>query len=316
MLFFAILIVVLVAGILLTMFRKKIISEKRSTIVGQLEDWIMEVVLDDVEVGKTFEIPAMIGKILKIQLAKRVLLRKLMELKKSLSGVSGENIQRVYQQLNLQEISLKRLNSRYWHIKARGLQELAVMHQDAFHEKVFKFTNDEVNMVRMEAQISMVRLQGYKGLQFFDILSYPLSEWHQLNLLSLLGHLPLSNEAGILNWLQSSNISVIQFSLKLIGEQHAVEFHDEVIKCLSHPHVIVRREAILCLGQMPSNEAAIALKAHFENEPDRNLRMILIQILTKTGSHLDLPFLQPLQNADDEDIKLVANRSVLYLQKN
>ncbi|MCW3090953.1 MAG: hypothetical protein JWP81_2022 [Ferruginibacter sp.] len=313
--FFSFLTVILVSGILITVLRKKIMFDKRSMIVRQLEDWIMEVVLENASDNQSFFLPAAVSLVLKSQLAKRVLLRKLMELKKSLSGVSGDNIQKVYSQLNLQEISLKRLESKYWHVKARGLQELAVMHQDAYHEKVFELTNNKDTMVRMEAQISIVRLKGYSGLQFFDTLSYPLSEWHQLNLLSLLGHLPLSNEDGILSWLKSFNLSVVQFSLKLIGEQHAVEFHDEVINCLGHPEIIVRREAILCLGQMPSQEAATALKAHYLVEPDKNLQMIVIQILRKTGSHLDLPFLHILQNGEDLDIKLVADRSVLYLQK-
>ena len=135
----------------------------------------MDVILEnDVAPNHIFPIPPGIALLLNSQLAKKVLLRELMKLKKSLRGIAGSNLEKVYHQLKLQEISVKRLNSKLWHIKARGIQELAIMNQHAYHDRIFELTNHPNNLVRLEAQISIVRLEGFSGLQFFDTLSYPL----------------------------------------------------------------------------------------------------------------------------------------------
>jgi hypothetical protein len=315
--FFAFISLVLIISMILIVVRKKNSLRKKIVIASQLQGWIMDVILENAsEANHVFIIPDDIKLLLKTKLAKKVLLRELMKAKKSLSGISGNNLEKIYNQLGLQELSLQRLTSKRWHIKVKGIQELAIMKQYALQEKILALTNHKNDMVRMESQTAMVRLKGYKGLQFFKNLTYPLSEWHQLNLLYLLGHQPITGENGIFNWLYSSNATVVQFSLKLITEQHAIEFQDDVVKCLSHPKEIVRREAILCLAQMPSDIAVMELNKHFGAEPDKNIRLCIINEFRKTGSLEELPVLQTLQHDEDVDIKLAANKTVLYLQKN
>ena len=129
------------------------------------------------------------------------------------------------------------------------------------------------------------------------------------------GPQPIVAENGIFNWLHSDNATVVQFSLKLIAEQHAVEFHDDVVKCLSHASDVVRKAAIICLGQMPSNAAASALHNLYAIEPDKNVRLCVIKELMQTGSDQDFSLLQTLQQHEDVDIKLAANKTVLYLRK-
>jgi hypothetical protein len=296
---------------------KKGVQRKRRAIATELEPWIMDIILDGSGGSdQAFEIPDDVQRLLQKKLARKVLLRELMKIKKSLSGISADNIEKIYSQLSLQDISQHRLNNKHWHVKAKGIQELATMNQQESAERILQLTNDKDNMVRMEAQTAMVRFQGYKGLQFFDTLTYPLTEWHQVNILHLLASQPLMEDVGIKNWLQSTNASVVQFSLKLISEQHASEFYDEVVKCLQHPDEMVRREAILCMGQIPSSAAASELSAHFKQEDNKNLRINIINEFIKTGSADDLAFLQPLQEEEDVDIRLAANRTVLYLKKN
>ena len=298
-------------------FIKNKVLVLRRQITSQLEEWIMEVILDKADdPGHVFEMPAEIQKLLQTNIAKKVLLRELINVKKSLSGLSGVNLENIYIQQGLDQLSLKKIASKKWHIKAKGIQELAVMSQHNQHPNIVQLTNHEDMMVRMEAQNAMVRLQGYKGLQFFDHLTYPLSEWHQLYLLHLLANQPITEEDGVITWLRSSNLTVVQFSLKLIAEQHASEFHDEVVKCLSHKDEMIRREAVLCLGQMPSIAASVELNTHYASENVKNIRLCIIHEFQKTGSEKDLPFLQSLQYADDVDVKLAADKTVLYLQKN
>ncbi len=313
---FAFITLLLVVSMLMIVLRKKAYKRLTNVIARQLEGWIMDVILENnVGPNYTFAVPGKIQLLLQTGLAKKVLLREMMKVKKSLSGTSGINLEKVYIQLGLQEISLNRINNKHWHVKAKGIQELAIMNQHQYQQIISQLTNNHDHMVRMEAQIAMVRLDGYKGLHFFDNLTYPLTDWLQVNLLQLLANQPITVEMGIINWLHSGNVSVIQFSLKLIAEQHAIEFQDEVISCLNHESKLVRQEAVLCLGQMPSAEVAEELKARFIIERDINIRLCIINEFIKTGSGDDLPFLKKLFADEDVDIKLAANKTVLYLQK-
>ncbi len=301
---------------LLIVLKKKSAHLLKGTITNQLEEWLMDVILEDAGEGLQFAVPTKIKILLQSNLAKKVLLNELVKVKKSLSGVSGSNLEALYTQLGLYEISIQRLSDKHWHVKALGIQELAIMNYQQSKEMIRTLTNDEDAMVRMEAQIGMVRLMGYKGLEFFENLAYPLTEWHQLNILCLLAHQTITVDAGIYNWLHSSNASVVQFGLKLIAEQHAIELHDDVVKCLAHSSEVVRKEAVLCLGQLPSLSAAEELSLHYQQEADKNIQLCIIHEFQKTGSDLDLPFLQTLQHTEDVDINLAAKRTVLYLQKN
>ena len=312
---FSFIALLLVVWMLIIMLKKRSTTRKRKLIASQLESWIMDIILEDAPPkGAGFPVPADVSLLLKRKLARKVLVRELVKIKKSLSGVSGDNLQQVFRQLNLDQISLQRTTSKMWHVKAKGIQELGIMNHQPSYKKILQLTNDADLMVRMEAQTALVRLRGYKGLEFFNTLTYPLSDWHQVNILHLLSHQPISEHVDIVAWLHSTNPSVVQFALKLISEQHAGEFYPEVLACLDSPYEIVRREAIFCLGQVPALSTPADLAAHFEKEDNKVLRLCIIKALASNGSEEDMPFFQRLEQSEDVDIKLASKKSLLQLQ--
>lgn len=313
---FSLTLFILIFYILFILVRKNRILNKRRSINLILEEWITEIILEERKVNQVFDVPEKIQQLLKQKLAKEVLLQELIKLKKSLSGVPGNNAQKLYEQLRLDQLSRQRLSSKRWHIKAQGIQELAIMNQHSNSSDILRLTNNKHPMLRMEAQTALVRLQKYKGLNFFNTLTYPLSEWHQVNLLQLLSNLPVTHVHGISDWLQSCISSVVQFALKLIGEQHAEEFCDEVIKCLGDFDIGVRRCAILCLGEILLGYAIEALKKHFPKEENKELQLCIISQLQKTGAQSEIKFLIDLQLIEDSDIKLASENTILYLLKN
>lgn len=208
--FFSIIIFILIFFILFILIRKNRISNKQKAVRGILEEWIMKIVLEEPDnADHIFDIPDWIALLLKNKLAKNVLLQELIKLKKSLSGVSGNNVRKIYEQLRLDELSRQRMRSKKWHLKAQGIQELAIMNQHTDGSNILSLTNHKHPMVRMEAQTAMVRLKKYKGLNFFNTLSYPITEWQQVNLLQLLVNQPVAPVHAINNWLQSSNAPVL-----------------------------------------------------------------------------------------------------------
>lgn len=310
-------IIVLICYILFILVRKNRIFNKRKTIILLLEEWLMEIILEEPDNPRhVFTIPAKTRQLFKKKLAKKVLLQELIKLKKSLSGIPGNNVQKLYEQLRLDVLSRQKMSSKKWHIKVQGIQELAIMNQHTDGSNILSLTNHSHPIVRMEAQTAMVRLKKYKGLNFLNTLSFPITDWHQMNLLQLLASQPVTPVNGIKNWLQSSNTSVVQFSLKLIGEQHAEEFCDEVINCLDDFDINVRTSAILCLGEILSISAVEALKKHFYLEENKELQLCIINQLQKTGAASEFQFFINLQLNEDADIKLASHNTILHLLQN
>jgi hypothetical protein len=309
------LILVFLTVMLIILLRKNWITIRQKYLQLQYKDWLVGIILEEADAPQqAFAVPAKIGVLLQQSFSRQQLLQELKQLKSSLSGKPAENLEKLYRQLGLAAISARSLRSRRWYCKAKGIQELAVMNQKDFAPEIYPLTQHPHPVVRMEAQIAMVCLQQYQGLRFFESLVYPLTEWHQVKLLQIMSSQALPPKEVIARWLQSPNASVVQFTIKLIGEQHALTFEQEVIACLSHPQETVRRQAIACLGDLPSAPAAKALRDLFSRETNKDLQIGILAGLTHSGATNDLPFLEELLKDQDADIRLEAEKTLLHLQ--
>ncbi|NEM98422.1 HEAT repeat domain-containing protein [Pontibacter burrus] len=311
----ATIIITLIGAMLYIMLAKKNISNREAQLQQQFKYWLVSIILQDADKQQRFEIPEDIKPLVHRRFARKALLAELIRLKNDLSGQSGDNLIKLYNELQLDRLSAYDMRNGRWFEKAKGIQELAVMEQKAYIDEIYPLANHRHPMVRMEAQIALVYLLQYEGLSFFENLKYPLTEWHQIKLLQLLANQPISSETIVTSWLNSPNPSVVQFTLKLIAEQHATQFQNDVISCLSHPDDAVRRQAIACLGEIPSEPAATALRTHYTNESCKVLQLTILSGLMKTGTAGELPFLQELQLAPDESVRLAAMKTMQHLQQ-
>ena len=313
---FAGLILVLISLMLYMMQQKKRKAARQKQLQALFKDWLVNIILQETaEPHHHFEVPEAFRSLLHQPFARKGLLYELLRLKTNLTGQSGSNLVKLYAQLQLANISAHKMRDKRWYRKAKGIQELAVMEQQQYAGEISTLINHRHPIVRMEAQIALVFLQQYEGLRFFENLVYPLTEWHQIKLLQLLAPEPIPSEQIILNWLGSENPSVVQFTLKLIGEQHASHFQPQVIACLSHPDEAVRQQAITYLAEIPSAPAATALRNLYHSESNKSLQMTILTGLMKTGTMHDLPFLQELQTAPDEGIRFAADKTIRHLQE-
>jgi len=309
-------IIALICAMLYMMLAKRNIANRQAQLQKQFKFWLVSIILQEQDQqAQKFEIPEDIKPLVNRRFARKALLAELIRLKNDLSGQSGYNLIKLYNELQLDKISAHDMRNSRWYLKAKGIQELAVMEQKTYIREIYSLANHRHPMVRMEAQIALVYLQQYEGLSFFENLKYPLTEWHQIKLLQLLANHPIPSETIVTNWLNSTNPSVVQFALKLIAEQHATQFQNEVIARLSHPNDAVRRQAIACLGEIPSAPVATALRTHYTNETSKVLQLTILSGLMKTGTAGELPFLQELQLAQDESVRLAATKTMQHLQQ-
>jgi len=255
-------------------------------------------------------VPPKLRKLLKKQAFRNFFCSQLVLSAKSISGISNNNLIKLYEQLSLMADSQKRLKSFSWHIKAKAIQELAMMNQKPEADELSRLTNHKNAYIRMEAQTATVKFDGFEGLRFLDNATYPISEWQQINLLHELSHTPAENFQGIDKWLASPNDSVVLFTLKLVSTYHIFGFHPEVLKCLHHPNNAVATEAIKCLQEIYTDTTSAELIDFYKQSQFKAQKLAVLKALKVIEGEEYILFLLDVLNDDDNQIKLAAARAL------
>ena len=254
-----------------------------------------------------------IKKLLRNKKFRRLMTSELSKAKKSFAGMAGSNLDHLYVQCGLEADSLEKLRCRHWHLKAQGIQELAILDRKEAFNEIYQLTNDSNEQVRMEAQNAVVELSGFEGLKFLDFLTYALSDWQQINLLNKLGEPTELATSYIGNWLSSKNNSVAIFSLKLASKLHDFELHEKVLQCITHPNSSVRYHAIHSLKEIYTEETAKKLIIQYENE-DLHNKLAILEVLQVIGTDDNIQFLLEQFEQENNLIKIKSGRAIADIE--
>ncbi len=303
--FMTVCIALIVIAIYVRLFLKKRHYFYISSINKHLEVWITNIILEETTDG--IQLPAKFYRILKSKVARQFAIDELIKCKKNFSGTVANTLVELYAQLGLKEDSLKKITSRQWHIKARGIQELYLMDQMDVLKTIYKNTNNKHEFVRMEAQTGVIHLTGFPGLRFLDVISYPITEWQQLKLLEQLRLTNKKNDLseGIAGWLLSKNDTVVIFALKLADEYQQFAVTDNVVECLVHPNEKVRVQAIKTLIRLADQRTPSILLGYFRKERFMN-RALMLDALASLATEEHTEFLVSLLEDANNIIKLKA----------
>lgn len=267
---------------------------------------------DDVDSVK-FPISHRTEVLLKDARFRKILTKELLLAKKNMSGTAGIFLQKLYLQLQLDRYALQNMSSNKWHLKAKAIQDIGIMGLNEHLSKIYRHTNNRNELIRMEAQIAVIKLTGFEGLRFLDVVSYQITDWQKIKLLNELKLLPANNFSGIENWLLSKNESVIIFALKLVKNFHRFELYQQVEACLDHLSVHIRCQAILALEKIYIEGTSKMLLDRYTSEVLQN-QMAIIKTVQQIGGEEDISILISfLANEEPEQkraiVRTIANIS-------
>jgi len=251
-------------------------------------------------------------KLLQKAVFRQYLINEIIIARKDISGSSTSNLKNFYEQLKLNQDSFKKLHNRKWHIKTKGIQELAIMEQNNYQKEIFELANYSNEYVRNEAQCSLVNFYGFQGLEFLNDITYPISEWQQIQLLNKLNSVKPQNFEIIKKWLHSKNEFVVIFALKLAVFYNHYELYDDVVNCLSYKNLQIKLNAVNYLKLNPrENTAALFITDYsFDN---KIYKLAILDALKDIGNETEITFLlKQLHNADN-DIKIAAAKALACL---
>ncbi|MGF7230628.1 hypothetical protein [Arachidicoccus sp.] len=255
-------------------------------------------------------------KFLKNKKYRNWLIEDIIKAKNSLTGIAAKNLEALYEQLDLYKDSFAKLQQNKWDIQARGIQELYLMNNKRYMVEMLQLTHYDHNYVRAEAQMGMICLNGFKGLEFLNELTLPISEWNQIRLLNHLSKMPYEAFLNVHLWLKSENDSVVIFALKFIGIYHLFDFQKEALSCLSHPNNDIKFAVLNVLQEVHDECSELVVDESYPMFDSVQLKLKALETLAVIGTSQSLPLLQEELRNGNRTIKLFAGRAIVQSLKN
>jgi hypothetical protein len=289
---------ILLVYILLNRSRMEREANLRAYLMEKYQRLLMDYLFDD---GKGKWAYKEMEKEAKKPLNRQILIDQIIDIMVNLKGDIKQKTKDLYLKLGLKKDSLKKSRSRKWHKKIKGYRELAFMNIRSGNKNIIRSINSNNKILRMEAQIAMVRLSDDNPFEWMHKLDKPLSIWHQITLLELI----LQHDMKVpefKQWCCSKNLSIAIFALEMISKFEQKEAEEEVLSLFDHENEKLRCTAFRISGDMEFRKALGPMEARYPKETFNNKLMIL-KSFAKIPEESYLGFLKSVLD-EEENVQL------------
>ena len=240
---------------------------------------------------------------------RQMLIDQMIDVSINLKGEESSKLLGLYKHLGLDRDSIKRAYDRRWHKKVKGFRELAFMNIKEANGAIYKALNSSNEILRMEAQIALVRLGDDSPFEFLSKLTRPFSLWEQITLHELIIQHNITLPS-FKKWLASPNPTVIMFALRMIREFKQNDAEEDIQKTLMHPDPLVRQLAVQVAGDLNIRSTLEPMKHMYKNQ-DYN---VCLEIVRSMGKMPDLSMLGLLKlvldKEDDVQLQIEAVKAI------
>jgi HEAT repeat protein len=183
------------------------------------------------------------------------------------------------------------------------------MNIKAANDSIYKGLNSSNEILRMEAQIALVRLSDDNHFDFLFQLKRPFSLWEQITLHDLIiqHNIPVP---AFKKWLVSSNDTVVFFALRMIREFRQSDAEEDIKKTLQHNSQSVRQLAVQVAGDLQLISSLGIMKRMYKNQ-DYKTCLEIVRSMGKMPELSMLRFLKMvLDKEDDVQLQIEATKSI------
>lgn len=274
---FAILIILF---ILISRARKSYLTKRDARLSKNFQDLVNALVfMDSVEEIKTSIEFLELRSSLSPSSAKQLLISYLQRLKKSLSGSSTNNLDLLFQELELHHYSLRKLTSAWdWKTRTEGIQELSIFNVKSSVPYITQYLNSKQETVREEAFIALILLDRQLSLTFLDLYTARISPWMRIRIHQYLTTLDARLLPQFSRWFHHPVIDVALFSMSMARQFRQLSAVPDFIQLMKGNERKKIGPAIKALGEMGAHEAIddiIQLIDTYWNEKKTSIRIIL-----------------------------------------
>jgi hypothetical protein len=297
-LFFVSSMLLLLLFILFNRNRMKAIGLRRQALSEKYQGFLVDYLFST----ENFQaIPAEIVGITTSKFNRRILIDQMIDLSINLMGEAKDKLRNLFISLKLDKDSIKKANNLKWHIKIKGFRELAFMNITDANEHIIRCLDSKNDILRMEAQLALVRLNTGDSFAFLDHLDKPFTVWEQLTVYEtiMFHNLPIPQFD---RWLYSKNRTVVLFALRMIDIFKQRETYPTLFWLLVNEDDEIRYLTIRTIGNLKIKEALPHLKRLYKNEIYANC-LAIVQAIGKIPDESVLNFLK-LVIDKEEDVQL------------
>jgi HEAT repeats len=240
---------------------------------------------------------------------RQALIDQMIDVSVNLKGDAEQKLGGLYLYLGLDRDSKRRARDYRWHKKIKGFRELAFMNIKDANNYIYKALNSKNDILRMEAQIALVRLADEDPFDFLFQLTKPFSLWEQITLHELIiqHELPVPE---FRKFLKASNPTVIMFALRMIREFKQKDAEDDVREILEHHNSEVRKLAVQVAGDLEMRSTLEVMKRIYKSQ-DYNTCVEIIRAMAKMPDPSLLGFLKlVLDKEDDVQLQIEATKAI------
>lgn len=301
--FISIVTMIILLGIILL---NRARMEKEEKLRQYLAETYQSMIIDFLFTGTS---PDQFRQIASNSFRRQALIDQMIDVSVNLKGDAEEKLRGLYLYLGLDNDSVKKAHDFRWHKKIKGFRELAFMNIKDANFTIYKALNSKNDILRMEAQIALVRLSDKDPFGFLFELRKPFSLWEQITLHELIIQHDLPVPA-FRKWLHAANPTVVMFALRMIREFKQKDSEDEVREILDHPSSKVRRLAIQVAGDLDMRSTLDIMKRMYKSQ-DYPTCIEILRAMAKMPDTSLLGFLKlVLDKEDDVQLQIEATKAI------
>jgi len=276
----------------------------RNVLLEQYQDLILSYLSDSVIKKEGFK------KIARNKFSRQILIEQIIDVSHNLPIDAKLKLNKLYFFLGLIKDTLSKVDSFKWHEKIQGFKELSALNIKIYNHKIKKCINSKNDILRIESHIALVKLSDdSEPFEFLTNLDYHFSLWEQITLHQLM----VENEMNVPNfgrWVDSKNLDVVMFCLRMIREYKQVNNYDELDRALLHEDEKVRKTAIEVIGDLGLFSLFKVLKKRYKYETYDN-SIEIIKTMGKRPVKSVMNFLQNVVDVEDDvNLQIEAVKSI------
>jgi hypothetical protein len=280
--------------------------EKEEKLKQYLAETYQSMIIDYLFTGTS---PDQFRQIASNSFRRQALIDQMIDVSVNLKGDAEEKLRGLYLYLGLDNDSVKKAHDLRWHKKIKGFRELAFMNIKDANFSIYNALNSKNDILRMEAQIALVRLSEKDPFGFLFELKKPFSLWEQITLHELIIQHDLPVPA-FRKWLHASNPTVVMFALRMIREFKQRDAEDDLREILEHPSAKVRRLAIQVAGDLDMRSTLDPMKRMYKTQ-DYGTCIEILRAMAKMPDTSLLGFLKlVLDKEDDVQLQIEATKAI------
>ena len=294
--------------IIILMHRSRLVHDQKlkEYLLEKYQELLMDYLFDE---EKQEAAIAELDRIASNPMNRQVLINQMIDLSVNLKGEIREKVQKLYIRLGLKKHSMRNAYSRKWHNNVKGFRELAFMNIRDANEKIIESLNSSNEILRMEAQIAMVRLADKDHYEFLDLLEKPLSLWEQVTLHELQIQHNLKVPA-FKKWFSSENESVVIFALEMVAWYNQRGVGKEIIGLFEHKSENVRNTAYRVCGEIELKMAFPGMIRKYPGETFKN-RLVILESFAMVPQEKYLKFLKSVLDTEEHvQLQIAATKAM------